>query len=369
MIKEKKICYFLKSGREKRIGKKYPDEFLYGLRFCKKHGLNVSLILDSELELDGGVNHKIVSIINMVIYWLIGIPGKALFYIFLKRKIFVQYDVIIVTTNAYGLCLAFLKKLGFLKPKIFFIAMGVVNDRTPFLWVIVYKFILKNIKIITLSFEDSYFLEKKIKTKVDYINFGVDKNFWCPQNKTKVKNYVISIGNDLNRDYETLIKAWKNDFPLLKIITNHKIKTNKKNIQIIFGDWASVILTDKQIKKLIIESLFVVLPIKETIQPSGQSVSLQSMSCAKTVLITDFKGLWNRELMRNNKTCMFAGKPGEIKILESSIRKLISNKPMLKKIGLNARTIVEKNLNSYEMGSQIYKKIEAHITNTNLQKN
>jgi hypothetical protein len=42
---------------------------------------------------------------------------------------------------------------------------------------------------------------------------------------------------------------------------------------------------------------------------------------------------------------------------------------MLKKIGLNARTIVEKNLNSYEMGSQIYKKIEAHITNTNLQKN
>ena len=369
MIKEKKICYFLKSGREKRMDNKYPDEFLYGLGFFKKLDLNVSLIIDSELGLNKNLNNKIESIMNMIVYWLIGIPGRALFYIFLKRKIFVKYDVIIVTTNTFGLCLAFLKKFGLLKPKVFFIAMGLINDSTPFSWVIIYRMILKNCKVVTLSNQDSMLLEKKLKVNVEYVNFGVDKHFWVPQSEIRVKNYVISIGNDLNRDYKTLIEAWKDDFPLLKIITNHKVKTNKKNVEIIFGDWATEIITDKDIRQLIIESLFVVLPIGETIQPSGQSVALQSMSCAKTVLITDFKGLWNRELMIDNETCLLAGKPGEVKKLEEAIRSLIQNKSVLEKIGLKARMIIENDLNSYQMGNQIYNKIEAYILNFTLKNN
>jgi glycosyltransferase involved in cell wall biosynthesis len=368
-MKEKKICYFLKNGRETRLDNKCPDEFLYGFGLFKKLDLNVSLIIDSELGLNINSKYKLLSIINMIIYWLIGIPGKALCSIFLKRKIFIKYDIIIVTTNTYGLCLALLKKCRLLKSKIFFISMGLVDDSTPFPWIIIYRLILKDCKVVTLSYQDSKFLQKKLKIDIEYINFGVDKDFWLPQKKTFVKNYVISIGNDLNRDYKTLIQAWKCDFPLLKIITNHKIKTNKKNIEIIFGDWSSSVLSDKEIRQLIIESLFVVLPISQTIQPSGQSVSLQSMSCAKTVLITDFNGLWNRELMRTNETCLLAGKPGEIKKLEEAIINLIENKTILNKIGNNARKVIENNLNSYQMANQIYNKIEVCIMKHTLKKN
>ena len=73
--------------------------------------------------------------------------------------------------------------------------------------------------------------------------------------------------------------------------------------------------------------------------------------------------------MRNNETCVLAGKPGETKKLEEAIRSLIANKPKLKEIGLNARMIIKNDLNSDQMGSQIYSKIEAYIINTTLRNN
>ena len=187
------------------------------------------------------------------------------------------------------------------------------------------------------------------------------KDFWVPEKKKILEKYIISIGNDLNRDYESLVDIWKEDFPLLKIVTNHKIVTTKKNIEIIFGDWATEILSDKAIRKLIRESLFVILPIKDTIQPSGQSVALQSMSCGKTVLITDFKGLWNRELIKNYKNIVLSGKPSEKDKLEETVINLIEKKTMLKKIGINARYIVEKKLNSFEMANEMLIKLEDYF--------
>lgn len=361
MIKNKKICYFLKSGRETRILKNHPDEFLYGLNFLKKQKFNVTVITDHELGFDNFKHPKLFSLLNMIFYYLIGIPGKSLISLFLERKIFLPFEMIFVTNNSYGLSLAFLKKIGLLDAKIFYVSMGLINDDTPFLWIIIYRWVLKKCKILTLSYEDSSYLEKKLKYKISYINFGVDKDFWVPS-KSKIKyNYVLSIGNDLNRDYKTLIKSWKTEFPLLKIVTNQKIITYKKNIEIIFGDWATEVLSDKEIRDLIRKSLFVVLPIIDTIQPSGQSVMLQSMSCGKTVLITDFKGLWNRELIQNNKNMILTGKPGQDEKIAEIVSGLVLNKEKLKKIGLNARLVVQKKLNSNKMANEILEYLQSFL--------
>lgn len=363
MIKETKILYFLKSGREFRVRQESPDEFLYGFNYLKKLKLDVSLLTETDIGITTKSGHKISSLLNMIIYWLFGIPGRSLFNLFLKRKIFDNYDIILVTTNSFGLSLAFLKKLHLFKPNIIYISMGLVNKKTPTLWRFVYKKILKNCLVLTLSEYDAKVLEKTLKIEVDYINFGVDKNFWFNKHKNEPQNYVLTIGNDKNRDYKTLLKAWKNDFPLLKIITNQKIKSNKKNIEIIFGDWYSAVLSDKEIRKLIIDSIFVVLPIKDTVQPSGQSVCLQSMACGKTVLITNFRGLWNKNIMKHNNTCYLTGRPGDEKKLEESVKTIIVQKTLLKEIGLNARAVIENNLNSNKMGKQIYNKINKFITN------
>ena len=368
MIKSKKICYFLKSGREKRIIDNHPDEFLYGLNFFRKKKLNVSVIHDNDLNFENSLNSKVYSLLNMIIYWLIGIPGKSLIILFSKRKLFSKYDVIILTTNSFGLSLAFLKKVGLFKPDIFYIAMGVITNKTPIIWIFVYRWILKGCKIVTLSKQDSKFLEKALNYKIDYINFGVDKDFWTPSKNNISKKYVISIGNDFNRDYKTLINVWRDDFPLLKIVTNHKVKTNKNNVEVIYGDWAKQALSDKLIRKLIRESLFVILPILDTVQPSGQSVALQSMSCGKTVLITNFMGLWNRELIQNFENMVLLGKPGEKNKIEAIISNVINKKKLLGVIGENARNIIETKLNSEKMAKEMLKILDNYIIMKSLNK-
>ena len=46
MIREKKICYFFKTGRKSRIISNHPDEFLYGMNYLKKNKFNI-IILDN----------------------------------------------------------------------------------------------------------------------------------------------------------------------------------------------------------------------------------------------------------------------------------------------------------------------------------
>ena len=86
MIKNKKICYFLKSGRQKRITNNHPDEFLYGFNYFRKIKLDISVIYDTDLGFNTYSHSKILSIINMLIYWFIGVPGKSLIILLFKRS-------------------------------------------------------------------------------------------------------------------------------------------------------------------------------------------------------------------------------------------------------------------------------------------
>ena len=39
-----------------------------------------------------------------------------------------------------------------------------------------------------------------------------------------------------------------------------------------------------------------IIPLKNSIQPSGQSVALQSMACGTPVVITETFGFWDKKL-------------------------------------------------------------------------
>ena len=127
-------------------------------------------------------------------------------------------------------------------------------------------------------------------------------------------------------------------------------------------------MSDKLIRKLIRESLFVILPILDTVQPSGQSVALQSMSCGKTVLITNFMGLWNRELIQNFENMVLLGKPGEKNKIEAIISNVINKKKLLGVIGENARNIIETKLNSEKMAKEMLKILDNYIIMKSLNK-
>lgn len=310
-----RIAFLFKSGREGRKSESFPTEFFYGLIQLQQAGYDAEIITDRELDLDTPPS-RCWRVLSQLIYQTVGIPWWPLRRLARRsvRDRLNSYDCLVVTTNTFGICLGVLRRLGLIRAEILFIAMGLIEPTTPLRVVVIYRWLFKKSVVLrTLSEIDANLLASQFKLQVRHIPFGVDLSFWVPSEADVCKpsdNYILSIGNDRHRDYQTLLDAWKPSYPMLRIVTSQDIATTSSNVEILRGDWYKQTLTDEHIRTLMQRARFVILPIKNTIQPSGQSACLQAMACGKAVIVTDFPGLWNRELLRNGDTCIIAGLPG-----------------------------------------------------------
>jgi glycosyltransferase involved in cell wall biosynthesis len=357
-IPQGNFALLCKSGRLSRLDQSGPTEFFYGLLQIKRSGGNIEIIEDNELGFDElpGAFWRVVNHLSFV---LCGIPLWAFLRLISRRTLhrLNSFDTVTVTTLTFGICLSLLRRLGILRARVLFIAMGLVEDATPVRIVAVHRWILGgDTTVLALSSANAEWLSARLGKKVRHILFGVDTSFWFPiQSDASMssENYILSIGNDLNRDYRTLIDCWKSDYPQLRIVTRLDVTSHSKNVVVIRGDWHQQALSDKDVRGLMQNALFVVLPIHKTIQPSGQSACLQAMACGKAVIITDFPGLWNRELLQSGNTCIIAGPPGDSATLQHAVERLLTDPILRCAIGNKARQLVASHLDVSRMAAAI----------------
>ncbi len=338
----------------------FPKEFFYGYFHLAEKGYDVQILEESEIE-NLKKESLISKIINLFSNSTLGFPILKIFYLINKKNInlFDNSKLLIATTSSIGLSLGFLKRFGLIKKPIIFIVMGLLPNRHNFIKKIVFNFLLRDVEIVCISKNEKKFLENNFRQKeILYIPFGVDKEFWTPEiNSSFVQKYILAIGNDNARDWDILVNAWEADFPELKIVTNLKIKTTKKNISIVKGNWGKEYLTDQQIKNFYLNSQYVIIPLKETIQPSGQSCCLQAMACGKPVIMTRISGLWDEKHLLHKKN-IFLVEPNSILSLKESIMELNRDKRLYKKLSSNGRLLVEQIFNNHIMSKNIQSKIE-----------
>ena len=351
------IVYIFKKGRKARINKKtkFPSEFFYGLIELKKNKLYINLLEDSDLGLAPPLSF-LPRYLNKLSFFLPNVPVGMFICLFYKKFLnkINSYDVIIPTTNTIGLTIGLGKRLNIIRGKIFFISMGLLNKVSKNWHLKLIGFLLEKVELISISETERLFLEKKLNRKVHYIPFGVDLNFWKPKKFKNTKDkFVMAIGNDSNRDWETLIKAWSIDLPLLKIITNLPIKTNSSNIKVIKSSWNENLLSDEYIRKLYCQAKLVILPMKNTMQPSGQSSCIQAMACEKVVIISKIDGIWDKNLMKNLKNVIFVPPEDPISI-NSAVKKILNNQKELRDIEKNARKLTEEHFNADNMAKSIF---------------
>ncbi len=350
MSPKNKTAFIFKSRKKKESYS--PDDFFYGYNYFE----NVDLIQQLELGIKNNEN-LFWKIINKIFYPIIPINLRV-FIILAKRRMrnrLNSYDNIIVTTNLLGMCFGVLKRLKLLNSNIYIIAMGIISHKASPLKIKLIRYILGKTNTICISkgeysFLNNYFDQKKIY----YLQFGVDKDFWFPSDNNINNSYALSIGNDSHRDYKLLIDAWKKEYPQLIILTQLNVISSKKNIKIIKNDWHAKLLSDYEIREMYQNSSFVIVPLKETYQPSGQSVCLQAMGCGKAVILSEILGLWDKEIMTNYRNCLLT-KPGSIKDLQLNVEYLINNKLKRNNIGIVARETVERKLNTKNMASGLFK--------------
>lgn len=362
-----RIGFMFKAGREARAAEGGPTEFFYGYVQLRQAGYDAEIVTDRDVDLDA-LPARVWRTVSHAFYAATGVPLWPAVRLARSEALarLNAFDCLVVSTNTFGICLGLLSRLNVLKTPVLFMAIGLIEPTTPARVVRVYRWIFgKRVSVRALTEGNARLLSSKLGTAIGHVPFGVDTRFWTPPaGGTPAGDYVLSVGNDSHRDYATLLKAWRPSDPPLRIVTSHAISSAAANVEIIRGGWHQQVLTDEAIRALVQNARFVILPIRQTIQPSGQSACLQAMACGKTVVITEFSGLWNRELLRDGDTCLFGGAPGDYEGIRRAVDGLLADAGASARIGANARRMVESSLSVDHMAAAVAREVDACIAGT-----
>lgn len=250
--------------------------------------------------------------------------------------------VIISTMDTCGLPLAFLKRLGLLSGRLIYISQG-LSDRIK-----AYGFdkrlsrqygrLLSGVEeLVALSPGAAAGLADWLDIPSDRIHvlpFGADCHFWrhaAPPGA--VGSEIVSVGSDAGRDYSTLLAAC--DRLPLHIVSRQRLTLrDRANVR------QSSDHTPRELREIYSRARFVVIPLFDIEQPSGQSTALQAMACGKAVVLTRTRGWWGGDRLRDGENCVVVP-PGDAQALREALWYLWSNPATCGLIGQKARNTVE----------------------------
>ena len=316
-----------KKNRLYRVGKSFPKEFYYGLNFVPNFSFSDNLI-EKDIDFKYSILEKIKN------FKRFKFSKQKAQKIFSKLKDdhklisftdFDSFNLGYYNDNNLKLICGFHRAFETLKDynfdKRFEISLRKIN------------------KIFFFGEKDQEETEKVfpfIKGKSKFFKFGIDTDYWSTSVKIHQPKYdLCCIGSDTFRDYEILKKLNKN--LRIRLITKLKIENLPSNVELSVGSLNKNNLSDNEIKEIYNNSKIVLVPLKKTTQPSGYSVTLQSMSLGKAVILADIDGLWDRNLLIDNQNIVLY-KPGNFEELNKKIKILLNDNDLRKKLGTNAYT-------------------------------
>ncbi len=356
------ITYVFGFGRSNLISsnKTFADEFFYGYLNFAKEFEEINYI-----EFENNINKNIFNKFLLFISKVLRKISKLSFFLenictYQNFRQLSKTKHIILTNDRIGLSLMpflIIYKLFKLNTSTV-IVMGLLAKDTNNIFSHAIQRLLLNIffkvvdNFIFLSkseYKQAKVSFRKYKNKFQFIPFCIDTKFWKPiDKKDNVKNKIIFIGNDSNRLYDLVldIASDLSQYEFVLVTSNIQKKDVKsKNVTLIEGSWNRQILTDDQLKNIYSEAVLSIIPLKNSYQPSGQSVALQSMSMGVPVMITNTIGFWDKEVFFNNKNIYFISK-NTLKIWVEEINKAINDRGALSSISSYSKSTVNEMYNS-----------------------
>jgi glycosyltransferase involved in cell wall biosynthesis len=185
--------------------------------------------------------------------------------------------------------------------------------------------------VLALGLDEADALRRLGLENVRFLAFGVDTDFWRPGDCSP-KDYVFSVGADPHRDFETFIAATVG-FPTLLCARPEAIKHIRLHDQVTVVQGSQL-----DVRRWFQEAGVLVVPVKDTIRPSGQNCILQAMATGKAVITTRTRGRWTDKL-RDGENCVLVP-PGDCEALRQAIHALYDDPGRAAEMGRRARQTV-----------------------------
>lgn len=358
-----RIVYLLRTGRARlndslREGE-CPSDFLYGFASLK------------QLAPDAGLEEFGPSELSVCWRWVFrlierGIEPLLLCRLWLERAWWAmrqirQNDVVVTNIDSIGLSMAAVCSVLARRPRLLHISQGLTNAledcSSISLWNALRRAITAQLcnvfdRIVVLGegAKASYLKHQLvIPSKLSCVQFGVDVDFWRPtqfEHSTvqAEEPFLLSVGSDDGRDYETLLQC---RFPCKMILVSRKELPAHEQVE------QRSKISDVELRELYQRASFVVIPLRDIPQPSGQSASLQAMACGKAVIVTRTQGFWDPQGLGED-VHLRSVIPADSNVLEHEIWKLFNDAESIKRLGINARKHVEEHYAEGEFALRLW---------------
>jgi len=351
-----------RGGREERAAEvergEAPDEFLYGQPQLDRRLGGVTIIEPSSHRT---LLDRLLRPLEMLTVQL----GYGLFISTAlgRFRLFQQARTVIATTDSTAMPVLLLNRLGLVHAPTVFISQGLHSyaaDTPVRRWIEdqLGRCLHAAAGIVVLGDGDREALRTRFAhvglPPVTTIQFGIDERFWSPGAETVTPDarYFLSVGSDILRDYDTLLRA-SGELPL-RLITRLPLRADLVGPNVTVESQ----FTWPELRARYRAAAFVVTPIKDQPRDSGHSATLQAMACGKAVILSATRGLWDRENLRHGETCWLVA-PGDPDALRAAIQYLWAHPEEAARLGVNARDLVVRKYSSTQFGEKMADFIES----------
>jgi glycosyltransferase involved in cell wall biosynthesis len=339
-----RIAFVYAGGRESRwrdaLAGKVPTDFFYGAVELAKAGHDVACI-----DAPTPTRSLLAAAYNALLDWRTPVRtrGEHIAAIAAILPRLTGVDAIVAASTSHANALALWKGLGRVRAPIAGIHCGHVNFQLSGARRRSTARALKAQEVVLFAEAER---EETIRQfhiddrKIHANPFGVDVNFWTPSEEER--EFILSVGNDGRRDYATLLGAVEGVNVPVRILTARELPALPANVTHLQGSWHSPAVTDGELRDLYRRARIVVVPLADSLQPSGQSVALQAMACGRPVIMTRTRGLWIADDFASGREILLV-EPSSPSPLRKAIEDLIADPAKGRRIGAAARDAVLRN--------------------------
>ncbi|MBI4437484.1 glycosyltransferase [Candidatus Uhrbacteria bacterium] len=254
-----------------------------------------------------------------------------------------RQEVILAETDSTGLPLLLLKRLGFIRGRVGFISAGLINELEAqqhtrlFAW---YRWLLRAADFIVCwsPLEEALYRDLT-GARARSVLLEADTHFYQPDFQASLGDFVLCVGRDVGRDFQTLFKALEALKIPAKVVTSRARVQGlcvPGNVELVLNLVAYPTLLDWYR-----QARLVVVSLQEVHRFTGQRALLEALAMGKATVVAKTLALTSTYPLDDGREVVFY-EPGDAQDLVQKIRALWQNEKQLASLGGAARQAVDE---------------------------
>ena len=186
----------------------------------------------------------------------------------------------------------------------------------------------------------------RTRADVRFMHQHVDSTFFSPRAPVQ-SGPVLTVGDDVGRDFETLLTAMDGlDLDLIAktgLLTDERVRGRR--VELLRGrmDWPAY-------RQLFERALMVVVPLRQMVTASGIGTLLEAMAMGKPVIVSDSVGILDHVIPDETALVVPCG---DADALRSAIQRLATDAALRDRLGRSARTYIEQHCSYRVVGTRM----------------